>query len=111
MPRALSHTHTHTRTHADINSTQPDPLSHLCLTGTKEERGLDKWKQSEDTFSEGEESHSVYDLPFIQPWLNKLACTKYVPICPGFRGDKRRRRTPSANEQVNEAFEPCTTKL
>lgn len=86
------------------------------LTGTHDERGIAKWIQSEDAASEKEQL-GVYDLPLVQPWLNKLPFTKYVPFCPGFRGDKRRQRASetsahaASDGQVNEAFEPHTTHL
>ncbi|XP_055874425.1 solute carrier family 23 member 2-like isoform X2 [Biomphalaria glabrata] len=56
------------------------------IPGTREERGLLEWNKvkvgSED------EDLSVYDLPLIQKYLNRLACTKYIPFCPGSILDK-----------------------
>ena len=40
---------------------------------------------------------SVYDLPFVQKYLNRLRCTRYVPVCPTFVGDHPAGRgTPPA---------------
>ncbi|XP_076469674.1 solute carrier family 23 member 1-like [Babylonia areolata] len=60
------------------------------VPGTREERGLTKWGQSESTGdAPGREGRQfeVYDLPLVQPYLNRLPFTRYLPFCNGYRGD------------------------
>ncbi|XP_076439536.1 solute carrier family 23 member 1-like [Babylonia areolata] len=61
------------------------------VPGTREERGLTKWGQSESTEdAPGREGRQfeVYDLPLVQPYLNRLPFTRYLPFCNGYRGDR-----------------------
>ncbi|XP_059178848.1 solute carrier family 23 member 1-like [Physella acuta] len=59
------------------------------IPGTREERGLLHWNQQ----AEGSSGDlSVYDIPLIQPFLNKLPCTKYIPVCPGSMIDRMSTR-------------------
>lgn len=51
------------------------------IPGTREERGLLAWDTSK---SDGADQSQTYNLPLIQPLLNRAACLKYVPFCPGF---------------------------
>lgn len=60
------------------------------VPGTREERGLIHWNKL-DEGSEGD--LSVYDLPLVQPFLNRWKFTKYIPICPGFVFDKVKKGT------------------
>ncbi|XP_046566148.1 solute carrier family 23 member 1-like [Haliotis rubra] len=61
------------------------------IPGTVEERGILKWRMLGESSSGGDvrDTMAVYDLPLIQKYLNKLRCTKYIPICPNFILDKR----------------------
>ena len=56
------------------------------LKGTDEERGIKKWRQHEkDESTSGEESDMrIYDIPFIQKYLNKSKICRYLPFCPTF---------------------------
>lgn len=55
-----------------------------ALPGSKEDRGITKWRQIQS--SEEDEipqaSIHIYDLPFIQTYLNKTSWAKYVPFLP-----------------------------
>ena len=59
----------------------------FVVTGTKEERGLTTWRADFKDRSANNSQSSVYELPF-QSYFNKLSCTRYLPFCNGFRGDK-----------------------
>lgn len=61
-------------------------LYFLCNLGTLEERGILRWRQKDDSVTTSEErDDSVYDLPCIQKYLNKLTITQYLPFCPNFQ--------------------------
>lgn len=61
--------------------------------GTLEERGIRKWRETTVTSGGGGESNSsVYDLPFIQKYLNRLTVTQYLPFCANFRPFCRARK-------------------
>eukprot|EP00916_Digyalum_oweni_P021349 GHVL01035463.1.p2 GENE.GHVL01035463.1~~GHVL01035463.1.p2 ORF type:complete len:141 (-),score=9.22 GHVL01035463.1:377-799(-) len=80
------------------------------IPGTREERGLSKWRQAEQPSGEEGGKLRVYDLPWIQPRLNRLRVTKRLPFCPGFIGFSSRRRASknertTSEEEVNEGFE------
>ncbi|XP_070209969.1 solute carrier family 23 member 1-like isoform X1 [Littorina saxatilis] len=68
------------------------------IPGTREERGLSKWRQAEQPSGEEGGKLRVYDLPWIQPRLNRLRVTKRLPFCPGFINFSSRRRA-SKNER------------
>lgn len=83
------------------------------IPGTREERGLTNWGHA-DTSTEAEgEQFKVYDLPLIQPYLNKLPVTRYLPFCNGYRGDRHtqqgekgaKTKGSDGNAHINEAFE------
>ncbi|KAK7485848.1 hypothetical protein BaRGS_00022843 [Batillaria attramentaria] len=86
------------------------------IPGTREERGFLHWRE-ETPAGQQDADLSVYDLPFIQPWLNRRRITSYLPFCPGFRGDRRLHSTnthqhEAPNGQINDAFDgPITTEL
>ena len=64
-------------------------LKHIILVlGTDEERGITKWRTLGTIHNDnGEETRSpVYDIPFIQKYLDQLTITKYIPFCPTFIG-------------------------
>ncbi|XP_076469690.1 solute carrier family 23 member 1-like [Babylonia areolata] len=95
------------------------------VPGTREERGLTKWGQHESTGdAPGREGRQfeVYDLPLVQPYLNRLPFTRYLPFCNGYRGDLHvtqgageRRREEEENTvadgkgHVNEGFDSTQT--
>lgn len=56
------------------------------ISGTDEERGLLKWRKSSsaDTASSDAARLHIYDLPIIQPALNKITFLRYIPCCPNF---------------------------
>ena len=61
--------------------------------GTLEERGIRKWRETTVTSGGvGESDSSVYDLPFIQKYLNRLTVTQYLPFCANFRPFCRARK-------------------
>ena len=53
------------------------------LPGSREERGLDAWKSTRNF--DANASH-VYDLPYIQDFLNRSRWVRYVPFLP-YHGD------------------------
>ncbi|OWF47685.1 Solute carrier family 23 member 1 [Mizuhopecten yessoensis] len=54
------------------------------IPGTPEERGLTKWRSQDVSSSSNTAGLSVYDLPLIQPLLDKMSWPKYIPFCPRF---------------------------
>ena len=55
------------------------------LPGNKEDRGITKWRASsseENETQEGLAPLSVYDLPFIQKYLNRKTWVRYIPFLP-----------------------------
>ncbi|XP_012946766.1 solute carrier family 23 member 1 [Aplysia californica] len=59
------------------------------IPGTREERGLKTWDAAKDN---GDSLSSTYDMPYIQPFLNRITCLRYIPFCPGFVLDKPKQR-------------------
>ncbi|XP_048774671.1 solute carrier family 23 member 1-like isoform X4 [Ostrea edulis] len=56
------------------------------IPGTLEERGIIKWRETDDSVKVGGTSNtSVYDLPFIQKYLNRLTITRFLPFCANFQ--------------------------
>lgn len=67
--------------------------------GTLEERGILRWRQKDDSVTTSKEmDDSVYDLPCIQKYLNKLTITRYLPFCPNFQ--------PCCGKGTGEKHEP-----
>lgn len=57
------------------------------VPGTDEERGLLKWRQhggAEETTPTSKNDMRIYDIPLIQPYLNRLTICRYLPFCPTF---------------------------
>ncbi|XP_052810952.1 solute carrier family 23 member 1-like isoform X2 [Mya arenaria] len=54
------------------------------IPGTDDERGLTKWRQHGDGTGNQEADMSIYDLPLIQPYLDKIPLFRYLPFCPRF---------------------------
>nr|KAG5698791.1 hypothetical protein BaRGS_032210 [Batillaria attramentaria] len=91
------------------------------IPGTREERGMIRWRghgqESSDQQDDLDKDLSIYDLPLIQPWLNKQKFTSYLPFCPGFRSNRRRhsselKEKAASDGKVNVGFaEPaeCTS--
>ncbi|KAK3085448.1 hypothetical protein FSP39_003460 [Pinctada imbricata] len=57
------------------------------VPGTPEERGLLKWRRkvTEPSTDDSTFTESVYDLPFITPFLYRHRIFRYFPFCPSFR--------------------------
>ncbi|XP_033762509.1 solute carrier family 23 member 1-like isoform X2 [Pecten maximus] len=87
------------------------------IPGTDEERGIKKWREM-TSLTEGDTKRSaVYDIPFIQPLLDKISCWRYFPMCPAFTGCRRRRHgennkpTSYHNEGFTAGQDRDTTQL
>ena len=55
------------------------------LPGTKEERGITKWRPKgdrADNASDGRADIHVYDIPFITPFIAGKRWVKYIPFLP-----------------------------
>ncbi|KAH9525785.1 hypothetical protein Btru_002366 [Bulinus truncatus] len=75
------------------------------IPGTAEERGLLEWNKHKGG-SVDDDMMTVYDLPLIQKYLDRLACTKYLPFCPGFifdRGTPRESALGDESSMTNES--------
>ncbi|XP_041365515.1 solute carrier family 23 member 1-like isoform X2 [Gigantopelta aegis] len=76
------------------------------IPGTPEERGISNWQKVDASKDcNGSADMSVYDLPLVQRFFNKMRCTKYVPVCPTFIKDKRRQETSEPQEHNSEGSE------
>ena len=56
--------------------------------GTPEERGIHAWRQKigDSQLSQDTTTSGCYDLPFGMSAIRRWGWTKYIPICPTFRG-------------------------
>ena len=63
--------------------------------GTRKERGLTAWKKQLDTSrDEADEKHSkTYDIPLITKYIRKVACFRFIPVCPSFAGCRKEKET------------------
>ena len=86
------------------------------IPGNPEDRGITKWRNttslqgphSQD--SPSIEDTSVYDLPFITPFLKKHKIFKFIPICSTFVltfGDTRKEPEPI---NAGKYVEPVNSK-
>lgn len=54
--------------------------------GSREERGILKWKQVSSTRSDDKRKrHRVYELPFVTDFLYRHKAFHYIPFLPSFR--------------------------
>ncbi|XP_060583752.1 solute carrier family 23 member 1-like isoform X2 [Ruditapes philippinarum] len=56
------------------------------IPGTAEERGINKWRRHVHVVDETgvDNSMRIYDLPFIQKYLDRVRFFRYLPFCPRF---------------------------
>ena len=59
------------------------------VPGSKEDRGIVGfnqvvWQESKDTTGH-KDPYEIYQLPLIGRFLDKIACTRYIPICPSYK--------------------------
>ncbi|XP_060067638.1 solute carrier family 23 member 1-like [Ylistrum balloti] len=78
------------------------------IPGTDEERGIKKWREMTSVTGGETKRSTVYDIPLIQPLLDKLSCWHYFPMCPAFNGCQRRRQddhvVDNPKSYVNKGF-------
>uniref|UniRef100_A0A3Q4IBA9 Solute carrier family 23 member 1 n=1 Tax=Neolamprologus brichardi TaxID=32507 RepID=A0A3Q4IBA9_NEOBR len=75
------------------------PLS----SGTREERGLVKWKSSSSS-----SSSSTYDLPFVMPVLRRTRWLRRFPISPTFTGFRASDDPPPLGQEEGDDELPST---
>mgnify|MGYP003692193469 CR=1 FL=1 len=56
----------------------------FSLTGTKHERGVDRWLNISDDATQHPEAHRVYDLPFVTKYIRRVRMCKFCPVSPSF---------------------------
>ena len=56
----------------------------FSLTGTKHERGVDRWLNISDDATQHPEAHGVYDLPFVTKYIRRVRMCKFCPVSPSF---------------------------
>ncbi|KAJ8313827.1 hypothetical protein KUTeg_008388 [Tegillarca granosa] len=87
------------------------------IPGTPEERGIRRWRNqlSSTEPKDGTESSSVYDLPLIQKYLDRVPLFNFLPFCPRFDLDaccgRVKRRSNSANIQINNDVVDSATNV
>ena len=69
------------------------------LPGTKDERGLNAWKSTKNFDNKSSE---IYDLPFVQEFLNRSRWARYVPFLP-YHGDEEQEEQ---KEDINDKRRP-----
>ena len=58
-----------------------------CFVGTDKERGLHVWKEQMSRQEETSNNNQCcYDLPWVGKLLNGWTWTRFIPICPRFKG-------------------------
>ena len=88
-------------------------------TGTDEERGLTRWRQTlikheksrrgpDDPYSA---QKSVYQIPALSTYLKKFTWTKYIPFLPTFDEDlfKVKNRLPGRKNKKEKSNKNSTT--
>lgn len=73
----------------------------VCLTGSKDERGILAWnKAHEDDSSNTLESGEVYSLPFgISSYLSSVSWLQYIPFCPPGMSNTPEPKQPLGNSE------------
>lgn len=63
------------------------------IPGTAEERGINKWRKHEEVLDSTvvDDTRRIYDLPWIQKYLDKIRWFRYVPFCPRFTMERKKR--------------------
>jgi hypothetical protein len=58
----------------------------VLFSGTAEERGINKWRRHVHVVDDTgvDNSMRIYDLPFIQKYLDRFRFFRYLPFCPRF---------------------------
>lgn len=73
------------------------------LPGSREERGLDAWKSTQ---SFDANANHVYDLPYIQDFLNRSRWVRYVPFLPYHGDDMINRADKEEGQSPN--YQSCS---
>lgn len=77
----------------------------MVYIGTPDERGIRRWRNqvSSKEPTDGTEATSVYDLPLIQKYLDRVPLFNFLPFCPRFDLDAccRRRNGRSNSASIN----------
>ncbi|KAK3084365.1 hypothetical protein FSP39_012253, partial [Pinctada imbricata] len=66
------------------------------IPGTKEERGLLIWNAGAQD-SNKDTVCKTYDIPFIQTYLNRINCLRFIPICPTYQPGNCTRKKRNYN--------------
>ena len=76
----------------------------LITTGTPEERGIAAWRHKiEDTsIDPAMASSRCYDFPFGMSAIRRWSWTKYIPVCPTFRGHRCRKEPDTVKHDLDE---------
>ncbi|XP_043925778.1 solute carrier family 23 member 1 [Protopterus annectens] len=70
------------------------------IPGTAVERGLIQWMAGAHASSESHKEVKSYDFPFGMSFVKRVACFKYLPICPVFKGFTLRKH--AGNKKLPE---------
>ncbi|XP_033761401.1 solute carrier family 23 member 1-like isoform X2 [Pecten maximus] len=83
------------------------------IPGTPEERGLTKWRSVDTSTSGAVAGFSVYDLPLIQPLLDRMSWPKYFPFCPKFDPSvcSCRRNVTGKNHSKDNSYQTDDQKI
>lgn len=66
-----------------INLAVLNRSSFFSFSGTVEERGIHKMRKH-DVDVDDSKRDPTYDLPFIQPFLDKISFLRHLPFCPTY---------------------------
>ncbi|KAL4222695.1 hypothetical protein ACF0H5_018736 [Mactra antiquata] len=78
------------------------------IPGTPEERGISKWRAYETSSDDAQDSKDVfkiYDLPFIQRYMDKYNIFTYLPFCPRFGKRSSRASDLESGAYVHKELE------
>ena len=75
----------------------------IIKSGTKKERGIVAWNKQLETSSDDhstEKESDTYDIPFITKYIRKVACFRFIPVCPSFTGCRKEKETGDTELRV-----------
>ena len=75
------------------------------LPGDKEERGLNAWKSTQNF---DKNASQVYDLPYVQDFLNRSRWVRFVPFLPYHGGEMVDGKE---REALHPTYHACSTEL
>lgn len=90
-------------------------LNHFVyfLLGTKEERGILKWKKHDpdDQHNTGSITLKTYDVPYVNKVFGNTRFFNYVPVCPTYNEELPRLKFLRRKEKREASSVPMSSRL